>query len=136
MNDIRKALEQSIEASRLFEEKPTLTNAVKSCEANRRTMLLLFLARFGHNDQENLDKFKDIVRKLLKAKKERANQFTDSNAQRQLLSILVKLLFVSIILENWRKRYFFFLFFWHEQFIYNSYTILKRPFFEGDQFAC
>lgn len=52
VNDVNDALDDSEEAARLFEEKRSLENAVESCEANRRTMLLLFLARSSYNRPE------------------------------------------------------------------------------------
>lgn len=64
--DIKEALEGSRKALRLLNEKPSLERAVYSCEANRQTMLLLFLAR-----NSGLNKLFDDFQKIVEACRDR-----------------------------------------------------------------
>jgi hypothetical protein len=65
VGDIEKALAESEKSLERFENDRTLKNAVFLCEDDRRTMLLVFLARAafssGHNDR--FDAFQKIVQK-------------------------------------------------------------------------
>jgi hypothetical protein len=58
---IKNALKESKAASELFDEVPTLENAIHSCECNRKTMLLVFLARRARQNQF-IDEFQEIVK--------------------------------------------------------------------------
>ncbi|MBA7630582.1 hypothetical protein ES703_38105 [subsurface metagenome] len=90
-SDIQEALEQSRKASRLFDEKPTMENAVHSCEANRKTMLLLFLARSSYNIGQNklFVDFQGIVEVCRKSKIDVANRIQEDDDPRKTFLLLI-----------------------------------------------
>lgn len=87
VGDIKKALENSQKSLDDFEENQTLENAVRSCEDNRRTMLLLFLARAGYNSGHNklFDKFQEIVKAAKESKIKRAAELADGDPEKRFL---------------------------------------------------
>jgi len=101
--DIKKALEESRKALRLLKEKPTLEYAVNSCEANRATMLLSFLARnSGQNDL--FDEFKEIVEECLKIKMEAAYRLPDNDPRKVFIEMTAEFdqrrIYILEALEN------------------------------------
>ncbi len=66
-----------------------LEKAMKSCEANRRTMLLLFFARAELNEDPNLlEEFQTIVADARREKLELAGYFPEGAPERKLLAII------------------------------------------------
>ena len=96
--DIEDALENSQKSLADHEKNPTLENAVRSCEDNRRTMLLLFLARAGYNSGHNelFDKFQEIVKAAKESKIKRAAELSDGDPEKRFL--------IEIICESEQRR--------------------------------
>lgn len=91
LDDIRNALEKSIEAEMLFDEKPTMENAIESCMANRRTILLLFLARKNYNRPEVASlftSFRGIVEKCRDRKTEIYGLLSENDPRNEFLKII------------------------------------------------
>ncbi len=94
LNDAAEALKESEKASMLFDEKPTMENAVKSCMANRRTVLLLFLARSSYNRPEFASlftRFREVVEACRNSNIEIANRIQEEDdPQKEFLEIIAK----------------------------------------------
>ncbi len=92
VNDINDALVDSEEAARLFEEKPSLENAIKSCMANRTTMLLLFLARASYNRPEVsslFTRFRAVVKACIDSKNDIAGEPPYDDPQKKYLATII-----------------------------------------------
>jgi len=90
MDDVCELLRVAIEGA--FEKELLVENAPEACEDNRRTMLLLFLARLSYNSNSQkrfLDSFRRIVETYVKHKEEQTIKFQEVNPQEALLMIFV-----------------------------------------------
>lgn len=87
--DIRKAVENSREAMKLFEEKPSLDNAINSCEANRASMFLIFLARKSRQNQI-FDEFQGIVEECRERKIEAASGLPEDDPRKEFVTMTAK----------------------------------------------
>lgn len=86
--DISNALEQCKAALKQFEKDRTFKNATAVCEANRRAMLLLFLARSSYNAQQSLfDDFRKIVKSSEMGTEGLSIEFSEGDPQKELLMI-------------------------------------------------
>jgi len=61
LRDLNIALAQAHKLVNILEEEPTLKNAQHTCMANRKATFLLFLARFGYEDHEQIKQFEHDV---------------------------------------------------------------------------
>jgi hypothetical protein len=76
VRDVNDALSESSELTDKLESAQTLEAAVAACRANRKTILLLFLARLGYDNEEKIRSFLSDV--------ERARDFTLLIAKRMV----------------------------------------------------
>lgn len=51
---IKKSLQESHEKVRIYSNNPSVANSEEACWANRKTILYLYLARFGYQEQETV----------------------------------------------------------------------------------
>jgi hypothetical protein len=89
LEDVNKAISQSKEAAKVFHETPTLDNAVESCEANRKTMLLLFLAR-DSVQSELFEDFQNTVKDSRDRKIEMAGVGPYDDPRKEFLALIAK----------------------------------------------
>lgn len=88
LRDIDNTLAKSQELVGKFEKELLIENAPVACEANRKTMLLLFLARSSYNSQKRLfESLREIVETYIKRKEELARIFPEGELQKELLMI-------------------------------------------------
>jgi HSP90 family molecular chaperone len=85
LNDLNKALSVSKELVERFGEDPTLNNALTLCQANRETMLLLFLYRSGYHEKENIISFRGYVERSHDYYSHLARNMTDDKVERSLM---------------------------------------------------
>lgn len=90
LRDTDNMLPKSQELVGTFEKELLVENAPEACEDNRRTMLLLFMARLSYNinsQKRFLDSFRRIVETYVKRKEELTRKFGEGSAQKELLMI-------------------------------------------------
>lgn len=104
LTDIRTAMNASIKAAKLFDDKPNMDTAVRSCEENRKTMLLIFLARRS-GQIELFDEFKEIVEACNRSKLEVAGRLQKGVPRNEFLIMIAESeLRRAEILEAMKKR--------------------------------
>lgn len=86
VRDLDKALAESETRVKELEENLTVENALAACQANRRTMLLLFLARMGYGSQEKINQFLSITEKTLDCKSKLAEKIEDPEVKQTVLT--------------------------------------------------
>lgn len=86
VRDLDEALEESDKWASQLEEDPTIENALAACSANRKTMLLAFLARMGYGSQEKNERFLTVVKKTRDGKEKLADRIEDPEAKKTVLS--------------------------------------------------
>lgn len=92
LSDAAVALEESENASKLFINTRTMENAVHSCERNRKTMLLLFLARASYNRPEIASlftRFRAVVEECRKSKIDVASVLPDADPWKEFLEKII-----------------------------------------------
>lgn len=79
--DLDKALAESHELVDKLEKDRTPEAAIESCRANRKAILLLFLSRLGHDNEEKIKRFqseveqaRDCTRLLARTEKDKKKQ--------------------------------------------------------------
>lgn len=104
LTDIRTAINASKTAAELFDDKPSMKTAVRSCEENRKTMLLIFLARKS-GQIELFDEFKKIVEACTRSKIEVADRLKEGVPRNEFLKMIAESeLRRAKILEAIKKR--------------------------------
>ena len=90
--DIRTKLDESRNSFNRFEETPTLENAVFLCEDNRRTILLLFLARAGYNNghKKLFDEFHELEEKAIAKEQKLFDELPTNSPDRKLLKHIIE----------------------------------------------
>ena len=88
LNDIENALKESKTALTLFDEKQTMENAVNLCMANKKTMLLMFLARKSNQNQLS-DDFQGIVETCRKSKIAVAKRIKEEDDPRKEFLLII-----------------------------------------------
>lgn len=87
LTEIKDTLEVARKAFNRSHEKQSLESAVHLCEANRKTMLLLFLARdSGHH--ELLNNFQEIVTDSEKSKRSMAAKLLNDDPRKEFLELI------------------------------------------------
>ncbi|MHC4573227.1 MAG: hypothetical protein ACYS76_03715 [Planctomycetota bacterium] len=67
------------------EQDQAVKNALAACQANRRTMLLLFLARMGYGSEEKINEFLGLAEKTSGCKVSLAGTIEDPEVKRTVL---------------------------------------------------
>ncbi len=90
VKDIKIALDESKKSLERFKKNPTLENAVYSCEDDRWTMLLLFLARAGYNSGHSklFDDFQKIVKAAKESKENIVVRLPKDDPRKEFLTII------------------------------------------------
>ncbi len=85
ITDLNNALTRSHKQVDILVKSPNMENALESCMANRRTMLMLFLARLGYNEKGRINQFLSDARKARDQKRTLAEGMKDVRNKRALL---------------------------------------------------
>jgi hypothetical protein len=85
LKDLDIALVESQELAKKFEEQTNMENALAACQANRRTMLLLFLARMGYGSEEKIKQFLSVSNRTLDCKKSLTSTIEDPKTKKIIL---------------------------------------------------
>jgi len=86
VSDLDEALEKSRELVNKLEQQPTVENALAACQANRRTIVLLFLARMGYGSQEKINQFLTVSEKTGDCKERLAGTIEDPEVKELVLA--------------------------------------------------
>jgi len=65
-----------------LEKKELVEDALAACQANRRTMLLLFLGRMGYGSGEKIQQFLNLSERAVKCKKTLAEKIKDAGEKK------------------------------------------------------
>lgn len=90
LEDLNKALAESTLMLNKLEKERTPEAAVDSCRANRKAILLLFLARLGYDNEEKIKYFKEEVERARDCTRKLAQENTEDKKKHEWLSNVAK----------------------------------------------
>lgn len=84
----REALSESEDALKDYTQEPNFPRALALCEANRKSMVFVFVCRFALKGNSFLERFEPVVRQAKNEKKALASNYPENDPNRHLLMIM------------------------------------------------